>query len=73
MQQRIQRFSRILKLRENDRKTEQIILGEERREEGEVLRRLDALGSEKSKALGAFAAIRKKHFPAKKYGSSGSP
>ncbi len=62
MQQRIQRFSRILKLRENDRKTEQIILGEERREEGEVLRRLDALGSEKSKALGAFCSDKEKTF-----------
>ncbi len=54
MQQRIQRFGRILKLRENDRKTEQAILAAERREEDDVLRRLDALGDEKSKALEDF-------------------
>jgi flagellar export protein FliJ len=54
MQQRIQRFSRVLKLRENDRQTEQIVLAEERREEDVVLRRLDFLGSEKSEAIDAF-------------------
>lgn len=54
MQQRIQRFSRILKLRENDRKTEQAILASERKEEDDVKRRLDALGNEKSKALEDF-------------------
>ena len=54
MQQRIQRVSRILKLRENDRQTEQIVLSEERREEDVVLRRLDFLGSEKSEAITTF-------------------
>ena len=54
MQQRIRRFSRILKLRENDRQTEQIVLAEERREEDAVLRQLDALGNEKSAAIDAF-------------------
>jgi flagellar export protein FliJ len=54
MQQRIQRFSRILKLRENDRQTEQVLLAGERREEDAVLRRLDALGNEKSAAIDAF-------------------
>ena len=54
MEPRIERFSRILKLRENDRRTEQITLAEERREEDSVLRRLDLLGSEKSKALDDF-------------------
>ncbi|MDR3265919.1 MAG: flagellar FliJ family protein [Synergistaceae bacterium] len=55
MSQRIERFSRILKLRENDRKTEQIALAAERREEEEVLHRLDALGHEKTEALESFS------------------
>ncbi|GHS93986.1 hypothetical protein AGMMS50276_05650 [Synergistales bacterium] len=54
MQQRIQRFSRILKLRENDRQTERITLAEELREEDAVLRRLESLGNEKSRALDDF-------------------
>jgi flagellar biosynthesis chaperone FliJ len=54
MQQRIQRFSRILKLRENDRQVEQILLAEERREEDVVMRRLDALGNERSEAIEIF-------------------
>ena len=56
MQQRIQRFHRILKLRENDRQTEQIVLAEERREEDTVLRRLDSLGEEKSEAMKNFCS-----------------
>ncbi|MDR3231618.1 MAG: flagellar export protein FliJ [Synergistaceae bacterium] len=55
MSQRIQRFSRILKLRENDREVEQIALAAERREEEEVLQRLDALGHEKKTALNSFS------------------
>ena len=54
MQQRIERFGRILKLRENDRRTEQAVLAAERSEEDKVLRRLDALGNEKAKALEDF-------------------
>jgi len=54
MQQRIQRFSRILKLRENYRQEEQIILAEERQEEDVVLSRLDSLGMEKTSAVDAF-------------------
>ena len=54
MRQRIQRFSRILKLRENERQAEQIVLAEERREEDTVLRRLDALSGEKTEAIAAF-------------------
>ncbi|MDR1978419.1 MAG: flagellar FliJ family protein [Synergistaceae bacterium] len=54
MKQRIQRFSRILKLRENDRQAEQIELAEERREEDAVLHRLDSLKSEKTKAIEDF-------------------
>jgi len=54
MQQRIQRFSRILKLRENYRQEEQIILAEERQEEDEVLNRIDSLSKEKLSAVDAF-------------------
>jgi len=60
MKQRIQRFSRILKLRENDRQTEQITLAEERREEDAVLRRLDALGGEKAQAMELFRSSAEK-------------
>ncbi|MDR1623078.1 MAG: flagellar FliJ family protein [Synergistaceae bacterium] len=55
MEQRIQRFSRILKLRENDRQAEQIVLAEERREEDAVLHRLDSLKSEKTQAIEDFS------------------
>ena len=54
MQQRIDRFSRLLKLRENDRRTEQIVLAEERGEEETVLRRLDSLGKERAQAMDDF-------------------
>jgi flagellar export protein FliJ len=60
MQQRIRRFSRILKLRENDRKTEQVVLAGERREESEVLRSLEILGDEKIQALKSFSGNRDK-------------
>ena len=54
MHQRIQRFDRILKLRENYRQTEQITLAEERREEDAALNMLDSLGREKKGAVDAF-------------------
>ena len=54
MHQRIRRFDRILKLRENDRKTEQSILAEERREERDVLDEIFSLEGEKSKAMEDF-------------------
>jgi len=54
MLERIQKFSRILKLRENYRKEEQIVLAEERREEDAVLHRLDFLGKEKKGAVDVF-------------------
>jgi flagellar export protein FliJ len=54
MQQRIERFSRLLKLRENDRRTEQIVLAEERSEEETILRRLDSLGKERAQAMDDF-------------------
>lgn len=55
MQQRIQRFNRILKLREDDRRNEQAILAAERREEMDVLDRLSALEGEKATALKEFS------------------
>ena len=54
MLQRIQKFDRILKLRENYRKEEQIALAEERREEDAVINKLDSLGKEKLSAVDAF-------------------
>lgn len=54
MRQRIERFGRILKLRESDRRMEQALLAAERREEDTVLQRLDVLGNEKAKALEEF-------------------
>jgi flagellar export protein FliJ len=54
MQQRIERFGRLLKLRENARQTEQIVLAEERNEEETVLRRIDSLGKEKAQAMDDF-------------------
>jgi len=54
MQQRIQRFNRILKLRENYRQEEQVILAEERQEEDDVLNKIDSLSKEKSSAVDAF-------------------
>ena len=46
MHQRIRRFSRILKLREDDRRSEQTLLAEERREEKTVLDRIFSLEGE---------------------------
>jgi len=54
MYPRIQRFNRILRLRENYRKEEQVILAEERREEDVVLQKLDSLGKEKNGAVDTF-------------------
>jgi len=47
-------FSRILKLRENYRQEEQIILAEERKEEDVVLNALNSLSKEKLSAVDAF-------------------
>jgi len=52
--QRIRRFNRILKLREDNRRSEQTLLAEERREERDVLDRLFSLEGEKSKAVEDF-------------------
>ena len=54
MHQRIRRFSRILKLREDDRRSEQTLLAEERREEKAVLDRIFSLEGEKSRAVKDF-------------------
>lgn len=54
MHQRIRRFNRILKLREDNRRSEQTLLAEERREEKDVLDRLFSLEGEKSKAVEDF-------------------
>ena len=54
MHQRIRRFSRILKLREDDRRSEQALLAAERREEKDVMDRLFSLEGEKSKAVEDF-------------------
>ena len=43
MHQRIRKFSRILKLREDDRRSEQSLLAAERQEEKDVLDRLFSL------------------------------
>ena len=55
MNQRVQRFSRLLKIRENDRQAEQIVLVKARQEEDTVLCRLDSLDREKTEAWGVFA------------------
>lgn len=55
MQQRIQRFDRILKLREDDRRSEQVTLAAERREEMDVLDRLSTLEREKTAAIQDFS------------------
>ena len=54
MHQRIRRFNRILKLREDDRRSEQTLLAEERREEKDVLDRLFSLEGERARAVEDF-------------------
>ena len=54
MHQRIRRFNRILKLREDNRRSEQALLAAERREEKDVMDRLFSLEGEKSKAVEDF-------------------
>lgn len=55
MQQRIQRFNRLLKIREDNRRAEQAILAAERREERDVMDRITALEGEKTAAIQAFS------------------
>ncbi len=54
MNERIYRFNRILKIREDIRKNEQAILASERSEEMQVLRRLSELEGEKTQAIQDF-------------------
>lgn len=54
MHQRIRRFNRILKLREDDRRSEQALLAAERQEEKDVMDRLFSLEGEKSRAVEDF-------------------
>ncbi|MDR1741273.1 MAG: flagellar FliJ family protein [Synergistaceae bacterium] len=54
MLERIQRFNRILKLRENDRQAEQVRLAEERREQDAIASKLETLGKEKLEAIDSF-------------------
>ena len=54
MKQRIQRFDRILKLREDGRRAEQVTLAAERREERGVMDRLSALEGERAEAIAEF-------------------
>lgn len=55
MHRRIRKFSRILKLREDDRRSEQSLLAAERQEEKDVLDRLFSLEGERSRALDDFS------------------
>ena len=55
MYQRVKRFNRILKIREDSRREEQAILASERREELDVLDRLAALETEKTTAVKEFS------------------
>ncbi|MCR4819016.1 MAG: flagellar export protein FliJ [Fretibacterium sp.] len=55
MYQRVKRFNRILKIREDSRREEQSILASERREELDVLDRLASLETEKSTAVKEFS------------------
>ena len=54
MNQRIQRFDRILKLREDGCRAEQVTLAAERREERGVMDRLSALEGERAEAIAEF-------------------
>lgn len=55
MRERINRFNRILRLREDSRRNEQAILAAERREEMDVLNLLSGLQTEKKSALKDFS------------------
>lgn len=56
MKQRIQRFRRILKIREDARQEEQATLLAERGEEADVLKQLSVLEDEKTVAIREFSA-----------------
>ena len=54
MQQRIAKFNRILKIREDSRRNEQAILASERSEESAVINHLTQLENEKAQAIKDF-------------------
>ena len=56
MQQRIAKFSRILKIREDNRRNEQAILAAERSEERAVLSHISQLEGEKAQAILDFSS-----------------
>ncbi len=56
MQQRIARFNRILKIREDSRKNEQAILAAERSEERAVMTHISQLEGEKAQAILDFSS-----------------
>ncbi len=56
MNERILRFNRILKIREDSRRNEQAILASERNEEFQVLKRLSELEGEKTQAIKDFSS-----------------
>ncbi len=55
MNERIARFNRILKIREDSRKNEQAILAAERSEEREVIAHISQLEGEKKQAISDFS------------------
>ena len=55
MNERILRFNRILKIREDSRRNEQAVLASERNEEFQVLKHLTELEGEKSQAIKDFS------------------
>ena len=56
MQQRIAKFNRILKIREDSRKNEQAVLAAERSEERAVLSHISQLEGEKAQAIKDFSS-----------------
>ncbi len=60
MQQRISKFNRILKIREDSRKNEQAILAAERSEERAVINHITQLEGEKAQAIRDFSTTGEK-------------
>ena len=60
MQQRIARFNRILKIREDSRRNEQAILAAERSEERAVINHITQLENEKTQAIKDFSSTGEK-------------
>ena len=60
MQQRIAKFNRILKIREDSRRNEQAILASERSEERAVMNHINQLENEKTQAIRDFSTTGEK-------------